>query len=92
MSYYLKDPASRVDYAIDWLAFLSGQTIAASAWAVVPAEEGGLVVDEERAELTRTAARFSGGIVGRVYTVSNLVTLSDGCIDERSICLRVEQR
>jgi hypothetical protein len=92
MSYYLKDPDSRVDYAIDWLAFLGGQTVAASEWEVVPLEEGGLVVDEERAEPARTAACLSGGVVGHVYTVSNLVTLSDGCVDERSICLRVEQR
>ena len=92
MTYYLKDPHARVDYAIDWLAFLGGQSVAASEWEVVPVEEGGLVVEEERSEVNRTAALLGGGIPGHVYTVSNLVTLTDGCTDARSICLRVEER
>ena len=28
MSFYLKDPEARVDYAIDWSGYLDGQTIA----------------------------------------------------------------
>lgn len=92
MSYYLKDPQSRVDYALDWVAYLGAQTIAGSQWAVAPVEPGGLAVLEPRADGSRTAATLTGGVVGHVYSVSNRVTLSDGSIDERSICLRVEQR
>ena len=92
MSYYLKDPHSRVDYAIDWVGYLDGHGLASSLWSVEPAEAGGIAVDEASFDLTRSAARLSGGIVGHVYTVSNRVTLSDGSCDERSICLRVEQR
>lgn len=92
MSYYLKDPQSRVDYAIDWTAYLGGAVVASSAWSVVPAEVGGIEVEQAGFDLTRSSARLSGGVVGRVYSVSNLVTLSDGSRDERSICLRVEQR
>lgn len=92
MSYYLKDPDSRVDYAIDWLPYLGGQTIVDSQWIVEPTEEDGLGADNERRDGSRTAASLAGGIVGHVYSVRNRVTLSDGSIDERSICLRVEQR
>ena len=92
MSYYLKDPQSRVDYAIDWTGYLDGQSVASSLWSVTPAETGGIVVDEAAHDLVRTAATLSGGQVGRVYSVSNRVTLSDGRSDERSITLRVEQR
>lgn len=92
MSYYLKDPASRLDYAIEWLPYLDGQTIAASEWIVAPSDEGGIAIANERFDATRSAATLSGGIVGHVYSVSNRVTLSDGSVDERSICLRVEQR
>lgn len=92
MSFYLKDPQSRVDYAIDWVDYLDGATIAASIWSVVPAEAGGIAVDEASFDLGRAAARLSGGIVGHSYSVSNRVTLSDGSIDERSITLRVEER
>lgn len=92
MSYYLKDPASRVTYAIDWLPYLSGEAIAQSVWTVAPDEPGGIVASDEQSESTRTAASLSGGILGHVYTVSNRVTLSDGSVDRRAICLRVEPR
>lgn len=92
MSYYLKDPASRLDYSIEWLPYVDGQTIAGSEWIVQPAEMGGIALDGERFDATRSAATLSGGIVGHVYSVTNRVTLSDGSIDERSICLRVEER
>ncbi|HEX8640088.1 MAG TPA: hypothetical protein VF704_02920 [Allosphingosinicella sp.] len=92
MSYYLKDPQSRVDYGIDWTAFLDGATVAASVWTVTPQEPGGIGVEAADFTGTRTAATLAGGKVGRVYTVTNQVTLTDGHCEERSITLRVEQR
>ncbi|HVQ09364.1 MAG TPA: hypothetical protein VMS43_13105 [Allosphingosinicella sp.] len=92
MSFYLKDPQSRVDYAIDWTAYLDGQTIVASLWTIAPVELGGIEVDEDGFAPDRTAARLAGGIVGNCYSVSNRVTLSDGSCDARSIALRVEDR
>lgn len=92
MSFYLKDPAARVDYAIDWAGYLDGQAIAASLWSVAPAEAGGVAVASESYDLVRTAATLSGGLAGHVYSVTNRVTLSDGQVDERSITLRVEER
>lgn len=92
MGFYLKDPQSRVDYAIEWLNYLDGQTIAQSAWSVAPQESGGIAVEEASFDLHRAAATLGGGVVGHVYSVSNHVTLSDGRSDERSIVLRVEQR
>jgi hypothetical protein len=92
MSFYLKDPQSRVDYAIDWSGYLDGQTIATSEWAVTPQEAGGIAIEESSFDLTRSAARLSGGVAGHIYGVTNRVTFSDGSIDERSIALRVEDR
>ena len=93
MSFYLKDPQSRVDYAIDWGgAYLDGQVLAASQWSVTPAEAGGLSVEAEGFDLTRAAATLAGGVVGHVYSVTNRVAMTDGQVDERSIALRVEQR
>ncbi len=92
MSFYLKDPQSRVDYAIDWSTYLDGQTIAASLWLVTPDEAGGVVAEEASFEPARTAARLAGGLIGHSYSVSNQVTLSDGSTDVRSIALRVEAR
>jgi hypothetical protein len=92
MSFYLKDPRSRVDYAIDWSPDLGGQTIEASLWRVTPDEEGGIVADQTSFAPVMTGARLGGGVTGHIYTVSNQVTLSGGMIDVRSITLRVEAR
>ncbi|WP_395613049.1 hypothetical protein [Allosphingosinicella sp.] len=92
MSFFLKDPQARVDYAIDWSIYLDGQTIEASTWFVVPEEEDGVVAEEASFEPARTAARLAGGVTGHSYAVANQVTLSDGSTDIRSITLRVEAR
>lgn len=92
MSFYLKDPASSVDHAIDWSHYLDGKTIVASAWSVAPEEEGGVAVEESSFDTDRAAARISGGVAGHVYSLSNQVILSDGSSDARSIALRVEKR
>lgn len=92
MSFYLKDPQSRVDYAFDWLGYLDGQTVVASLWSVTPQEADGIEIVSASFDPARTAARLSGGVAGHTYSVSNLVTLSDGSRDERSIALRVEER
>jgi hypothetical protein len=92
MSFYLKDPRSRVDYAIDWAVHLGGQTIVSSLWSVLPVEPGGIAVDEDSMLPARTGARLAGGIVGHCYSVSNRVTLSDGTAELRSITLRVEDK
>ena len=93
MSFYLKDPHSRVDYAIDWGAYLPpGRSIAASAWTVEPGESGGIAVDGHSFMPSGTAVTLTGGVPGHVYSVCNRVTLSDGRSDERSLTLRAEQR
>ena len=40
MSLLLKDPQARVDHAIDWSAYLAGQSLIASDWTVEPEEAG----------------------------------------------------
>lgn len=92
MSLYVKDPQARVDHAIDWSAYLAQQSLVASLWTVSPQEDGGLQVEDAVFEAQRSSARLSGGIVGRVYRLTNRVTLSDGQVDERSVTMRVEER
>lgn len=93
MSFYLKDPGSRIDYEIDWGGgYLDGQTIIGSSWAASPEEPGGLSIDSSSFDLLKSAVRISGGVTGHVYTLTNRVTLSDSTIDERSVALRVEER
>lgn len=92
MSFYLKDPHSRVDYAIDWSSDLAGRTIEGSLWSVEPDEDGGIALEDTSLEPGRTGARLGGGLTGHRYSVCNRVTLSNGTIEVRSINLRVEPR
>jgi hypothetical protein len=92
MSLYVKDPQARADHAIDWSAYLAGQSLVASLWTVSPVETGGLVVEAHAFEAQRSSVRLNGGVVGRVYRLTNRVTLSDGQVDERSVTMRVEER
>lgn len=92
MSLYLKDPQGRIDHVIDWSAYLAGQSVIASEWAVSPAESDGVAVTADAAEAQRTSVRLEGGRIGRLYRITNRVTLSDGQEDERSIHIRVEER
>ena len=45
MSLFVKDPQARIDHAIDWSAWLAGQTLAASEWRVEPDEADGVTVE-----------------------------------------------
>jgi hypothetical protein len=62
MSFFLKDPQARVDYAIDWAVYLDDQSIEASVWVITPEEAGGVVAEEASFEPARTAARLAGGL------------------------------
>lgn len=94
MSIFVKDPAASIDHAVDWDAgYLAGRSIAASEWSVVPA--GGdtpLQLTVPRVEGGRTSVTLSGGEPGRVYRITNRVTLADGNSDERTLVVRVEER
>lgn len=92
MAIFLKDPAARLDYAVDWSGSSGSATIVDSDWRVEPADPAGIVVSATLAEPTRTGATFAGGVPGNVYRIANHITLSDGRQDERSLSLRVEDR
>ena len=91
MAIFLKDPAAVIDYAVDWqAAYLAGQSVVESVWAVVPG--GGLAVAASSHDAGRSTATLTGGVAGCVYRLTNSVTFSDGRSDERSLDVRVEDR
>lgn len=93
MGIFLKDPAARLDYAVDWSStYLNSATITASDWHVDPAETAGISVSATLVAPTRTGATLDGGVSGHVYRIANRITLSDGRRDERSLSVRVEAR
>lgn len=93
MSYYLKDPQAVLDYSVEWGAgYLDGQVVSRSVWSVAPDEPDGVRVATQAVSPTRTAVTLEGGVPGKVYRVTNRVTLSDERSDERTLVLRVEER
>jgi hypothetical protein len=93
MTYLLKNPAAVLEYAIDWGAeYLEGDALADSSWSVVPEEPDGLAIAGSSFDLLLSRVSADGGILGRLYRLTNHVELASGQEDSRSIMLRVEQR
>lgn len=93
MTMIAKDPGTRIAFEFDWAAaYPDGQAVFASEWSVAPDEAEGVTAAAVAHGLTRTTVTLAGGVAGRVYRVTNRVTLSDGQIDERSATVRVEER
>lgn len=91
---FLKDPSAVLMHTIEWDAgYLGARTIITSRWDIVPpASEPALVAGEPQIDGGKTRARLGGGQPGRIYRVTNQITLSDGCTDERTLVVRVEDR
>ena len=93
MAHYLKSPGGQLDYSIDWAAgYLDSANVVTSSWSVTPVEAGGLAVLAQSSTGNRVTVTLTGGTAGHVYAVQNVSSFSDGRIDERSICVRVEER
>ena len=93
MTLLMKDPASVLDYAIDWAAeYLGGDLLAASDWTVSPDEAGGVTIAGSDFDSGTTTVKAAGGVPGKLYQLTNQVTMDSGRIDSRSIVLRVEKR
>ena len=95
MSGYLLKPADRdAAFTIDWRrGYLApDETVAADlGWSIQPqaSAAGDLVVTEQRHDVARTWARFSGGAPGRVYLIVGRVETSAGRTLERTVVLRI---
>ena len=83
-----KDPQAVLDYGFDWTAWLNGDTIVASVWAV----EGGITLDSESETATATIIWLSGGTAGVKYECTNTITTTAGRVDERTLYVRVQDR
>jgi hypothetical protein len=85
---YFKDPQSKLDYTVDWTAWLGSDTIAASTWTL----EAGLTKDSETRTATTSTVWVMGGTPGMIYRATCQITTAGGRIDERSILIVVAQR
>ena len=68
-----KDPAEVLDYDIDWTLRLAGDTIVTSTWSMVTTD-GLLTIASQSFTTLITKAVLSGGTLGFVYILQNMVT------------------
>jgi hypothetical protein len=85
---FSKDPSAVLDYTVDWSAWLSTDTISTSLWTVPT----GIIKVTDNNTTTSATAWFSGGTLGKVYTIVNRITTLGGRTDERTISLFLENR
>lgn len=87
----IKDPQAKLDYTVDWTAWLqTGETITTSTWTVpagitqttpAPSISGG-----------KTTIWLSGGTVSTRYVLVNHIVTSQGREDDRSLPIDVMER
>lgn len=83
-----KDPDAKLDYQIDWAAWLAGDTIQSVAWTI-PA---GITSPTTSNTTTTTTIWLQGGTAGSYYEVSCKITTAAGRIEERSFGVEVQQQ
>lgn len=91
MQVHVKDPGAVLDYSVNWAGgyLQSGETLSSSVWTIFPAD----MTQASASNTTQIATiTVSGGVVGRLYQLSNRITTNQGRTDERSVIVRVEQR
>ncbi|MEM8798866.1 MAG: hypothetical protein AAGF15_02170 [Pseudomonadota bacterium] len=89
MSEFTKDPAARVDFAVDFAAYLApNETIVGMPiWSVIP--DGELTLDAPALSEAKARIFADGGIVGHRYRVSVRISTSQGRIDERQFDIKI---
>ena len=83
---FIKDPAARLDYSIDWSAWLApnGDSITTAS---VPSPPSGLTVQTTTWTANQTITWISGGTAGTSYDVTVRIETVGGRIDERTITI-----
>ncbi len=87
MTTFYKDPDETLDYYIDWVTFLAGDTISASTW-IVPT---GITQVSISNTTTRTTIWLSGGTIGESKLITNRITTAAGRIKEQKIFIVIAE-
>jgi hypothetical protein len=92
-----KDPSARLIYSFDWTEWLAANdTISTVAYTLqVRTNDPAPLVRQSQGVTNAgkvTFVELSGGQVGKIYTITALVTTSSGGIDRRNFRVKVENR
>ncbi len=85
---FIKDPQAKLDYGVNWAAWLDGDVILNSTWSADP----GITIEADSATDSVATVWLSGGAVGKSYQVTNHITTQGGREDDFSIMITVLQK
>ena len=77
---FIKDPSARLDYQVDWAAWLGADTISSVAWTL----DSGITNYSTSNTTTTATIWLSGGTHGQEYLVTCQITTAGGRINQRS--------
>lgn len=82
-------PGSNLDYSLNWVSWLGvSETIQSSSWTAT----AGITLSSEQNSSGITSVFAAGGVVGRIYTLTNTIVTSAGRTDSRVIVLSCKVR
>lgn len=82
-------PGAILDYAFNWAEWLQqGETILTSAWSIAPS----LTLNNEQNQSGITSVFVNGGVVNKIYYLTNTITTSVGRTDSRTIVLSCQNK
>lgn len=86
---FIKSPDSKLDYILDWAAWLSsGETIIDSSWEINSSElvnEGSFILNQSKS----VSLWVSGGVFNKTYTIKNIITTSLGKIESHIFQIKI---
>lgn len=93
MTLYGKDPASTVDYSLDWSAWLaSGESITGTSWFLTPSDTGAPTLGAQIEADALQGIYVSGGTPGCRYRLTCHIETDAGRTGERSLTLRIMEQ
>lgn len=96
MSIFPKDPASTIDFSINWADWLvEGETISAASWSAEPGASGSpddLQLTSENTAGAVTSVFVAGGETGARHRLTCSIETNAGRTADRSLTLRIMEQ
>ena len=90
MKTFAKDPDARLDYTVDWTAFLTGSSDTVSTYSFVSPSVDLTFEDEAMLDGMHTIF-ISGGTLNEVYLVTSRIETTGGRINDSSFRLLIRE-
>ena len=94
-AYIIKDPASVLDYTLDWTNWMpAGDTISSATVTATNTvgDSSSIAVDSTTTTDYKVTADISGGEGGQVYNIEYTITTNNGLIDSRNFRIKCVER